>query len=55
MRRAQPDGEPQAQPDGEPQTTAGWWRKFEADLQAAERAIARQHQAAIDAGEPWPS
>lgn len=28
--------------------------EFEADLQAAERAIARQRQAAIDAGEPWP-
>ena len=50
---AQPEEERQAQPD-EPRTTAGWWREFEADLQAAERAIARQHQAAIDAGEPWP-
>ena len=49
----QPEEERQAQPD-EPRTTAGWWREFEADLQAAERAIARQHQAAIDAGEPWP-
>jgi hypothetical protein len=46
--------EPQAQPDDEPQTTARWWRGFEADLQAAERAIARQHQAAIDAREPRP-
>ena len=52
--QAQPGSEPQAQPDGEPQTTAGWWREFEADLQAVERAIARQHQATIDAGEPWP-
>ena len=50
---AQPEEERQAQPD-EPRTTAGWWREFESDLQAAERAIARQHQAAIDAGEPWP-
>ena len=50
---AQPAEEPQARPDSEPQTTAGWWRKFEADLQAAERAIDLQHQAAIDAGEPW--
>ena len=49
----QPEEERQAQPD-EPRTTAGWWREFEVDLQAAERAIARQHQAAIDAGEPWP-
>jgi hypothetical protein len=51
---AQPEEEPRAQPDDERQTTAGWWREFEADLQAVERAIARQHQAAIDAGEPWP-
>ena len=51
---AQPEEEPQAPPSDEPQTTAGWWREFEADLQAAERAIAGQHQAAIDAGEPWP-
>ena len=50
---AQPEEERQAQPD-EPRTTAGRWREFEADLQAAERAIARQHQVAIDAGEPWP-
>jgi hypothetical protein len=40
---AQPEGEPHAQPNGEPQTTARWWREFEADLQAVERAIARQH------------
>ena len=51
---AQPEEERQAQP-GEPRTTAGWWREFESDLQAAERAIARQRQAAIDAGEPWPA
>ena len=51
---AQPEQEPRAQPDNEPQTTGGWWREFEADLQAVERAIARQHQAAIDAGQPWP-
>ena len=50
----QPEQEPQAQPTGETQTTAGWWREFEADLQAPERAIARQYQAAVDAGEPWP-
>jgi hypothetical protein len=50
---AQPQEERQAQPD-KPRTTAGWWREFESDLQAAERAIARRHQAAIDAGGPWP-
>ncbi len=51
---ARPEEEPQPQANEEPQTTAGWWREFEADLQAVERALARQHQAAIDAGEPWP-
>ncbi len=51
---AQPEIEPQARPSDQPQTMDGWWREFEADLQAVERAIARQHQAAIDAGQPWP-
>ena len=36
------------------QTMTGWWREFEADAEAAERAIARQHQAAIDDAKPWP-
>lgn len=52
--QAQPHGEPQGQPGDGPQTTAGWWRAFEADLQAVKRAVARQHRAAIAAGEPWP-
>ena len=51
---AQPEEEPQARSDGEPQAAAGWWRQFEADLQAAERAIDLQRRAAIDAGEPSP-
>ena len=38
----------------EPESLTGWWRQFEADAEAAERAIERQHQAAIDAGQPWP-
>jgi len=50
--RARPDGEPQAQPHDEPRTAAGWRREFEAGLQAVERAIARQHQAAVDPGDP---
>ena len=33
---------------------AGWWQQFEADLTATERALERQHQAAIAAGGPWP-
>jgi hypothetical protein len=39
----------------EPESLTGWWRHFQADAEAAERAIGRQHQAAIDAGQPWPS
>ena len=56
QRRGQPhpEREPHAQPGDEPQTTAGWWRQFQADAEAAERAIARQHPAAIAAGQPWP-
>jgi hypothetical protein len=38
----------------EPQTTLEWLREFEADVAAVERSIEREHQAAIDAGQPWP-
>lgn len=38
----------------EPESLTSWWRQFEADAEAAERAIERQHQAAIDAGQAWP-
>ena len=38
----------------EPESLTSWWRQFEADAQAVERALDRQHQAAIDAGQPWP-
>jgi hypothetical protein len=38
----------------EPESLIQRWRQFEADAEAAERAIARQRQAAIDAGQPWP-
>ena len=43
-----------AEPAQKPRTTAGWWRQFEADLDAVDRAIEREHQAAIAAGQPWP-
>lgn len=33
---------------------AGWWQQFEADLTATERALERQRQAAIAAGDRWP-
>jgi hypothetical protein len=44
----------QPQTEGEPPTMAEWWRQLEADLAAADRAIEREHQAAIAAGKPWP-
>ena len=53
-RRGQARTEGEPQPQDLPQTMAGWWREFEAGAEAAERAIARQHQGAIDAREPWP-
>ena len=31
-----------------------WWRRLEADLAALDRAIEREHQAAVTAGTPWP-
>ena len=38
----------------EPQTTLEWLRQFEADMAGVERSAEREHQAAIDAGQPWP-
>jgi conjugative relaxase-like TrwC/TraI family protein len=49
-----PTGQRRPEPTGEPPTMAGWWRQFEADLAATERALHRQRQAAIAAGDPWP-
>jgi hypothetical protein len=46
--------ERQAEPGDEPQTVAVWWRQFEADLAAVDRAVEREHQAALTAGRPWP-
>ena len=50
----QPAAQQQLGPGGNPLTMAGWWQQLEADLTAAERALERQHQAAIVAGGPWP-
>jgi hypothetical protein len=44
----------QPQTEGEPRTMAEWWRQLEADLAAANRAVEREHQAAVAAGQPWP-
>ena len=47
-RRGQP------QPQERPRAMAGWWRQLDADLDAMDRAIGREHQALIAAGKPWP-
>jgi conjugative relaxase-like TrwC/TraI family protein len=44
--------EPAAEPP-KPQSKLDWWREFEANAEAADRALARQQQAALDAGQPW--
>jgi len=44
----------QAQPQERPQTMAGWWRQLGADLDAMDRAIGSERQAASAAGKPWP-
>ena len=44
----------QSEAESEPQTMVEWWRQLEADLAAADRAIEREHRAAIAAGKPWP-
>ncbi len=33
---------------------AAWWREFQADADAMNRAIEREHQAAVNDGQPWP-
>jgi hypothetical protein len=48
-----PAGQQRPEPEGNPLTMAGWWQQFEANLTATERALARQHQAAIALGDPW--
>jgi hypothetical protein len=37
-----------------PQSMATWWWEFEADADAVDRAIEREHQAAVHNGQPWP-
>ena len=37
-----------------PQSMAAWWREFQADADAMDRAIERERQAAVYHGQPWP-
>jgi hypothetical protein len=53
-RGIEPEPERREPERREPDSLTAWWRQFEADAQAAERALDRQRQAAIDAGQPWP-
>jgi hypothetical protein len=45
---------PSARRAPEPQDMATWWQEFQAHADAVERAIGREHQAAICEGRPWP-
>ncbi len=36
------------------QSMATWWREFQADADAMDRAIEREHQAAVNDAQPWP-
>jgi AAA domain/TrwC relaxase len=49
-----PSGEQQADAGSGPRTLVEWWRQFEADLAAVDRALEREQRAAIAAGQPWP-
>ena len=51
QRRGQ---EPSAGEAPGPQNMATWWREFQADADAMDRAIQREHQAAVNDGQPWP-
>ena len=42
------------QPQEPEQSLVEWNEQFENDLAAVDRAIIREHQAALDAGQPWP-
>ena len=54
QRRALPDRPAHNEHASGPQSMTEWWAEFQAATEAADRAIGRQHQAAIDAGRPWP-
>jgi hypothetical protein len=53
-RRGLPEHPAENQRTPEPQRMTEWWADFQADAEAADRAIGREHQAAIGAGQPWP-
>ena len=38
----------------QPPSTLQWWQELEANIEAVDRALAHQQQAAIDVGQAWP-
>jgi len=46
--------EPSAGAAPGPQSMAAWWREFQADADAMDRAIEHEHEAAVHGGQPWP-
>ena len=51
QRRGQ---EPSAGEAPGPQSTVTWWREFQADADAVDRAIERERQATVSRCQPWP-
>jgi AAA domain/TrwC relaxase len=45
---------PPARRTSGPQSMAAWWQEFQADADAVDRAIEREHQAAVHDSQPWP-
>jgi conjugative relaxase-like TrwC/TraI family protein len=45
---------PPARRTSGPQSMAAWWRELQADTDAVDRAIEREHQAAVCDSQPWP-
>jgi hypothetical protein len=50
----QPADQQQPEPGREPPSMAGWWQRFEAALADTERALEREHQSIVAAGDRWP-
>ena len=51
QRRGQ---QPPARRTPGPQRMAAWWQEFQTDADAVDRAIEREHQAAVYDSQPWP-
>jgi len=51
QRRGQ---QPSASGAAESRDMATWWREFQVHVDAVDRAIEHEHQAAINDGQPWP-